>query len=133
MAFDHSRRRWFGVCSCKPTPRGLPSSVKQLRTSSAFRLFAVLVAHYSRYTGQVNSHRGGISNLRFRGLPGMWQDASSETSPSIDLRFTLVLESTKLNVRQREVVLCPSASEPVSALMKSTRLSAPVAWARSTV
>src|SRR5262249_27521900 len=31
-----SRRRWFGACSCKPTPRGLPSSVKQLRTSLAF-------------------------------------------------------------------------------------------------
>ena len=45
VAFGQSRRRWFGVCSCKPTPRGLPSSVKQLRTSSAFRLFAVLVAH----------------------------------------------------------------------------------------
>src|SRR5215471_2392453 len=46
VAFAHSRRRWFGACSCKPTPRGLPSSVKQLRTSSAFRPFAVLVAHY---------------------------------------------------------------------------------------
>ena len=53
VAFGQSRRRWFGVCSCKPTPRGLPSSVKQLRTSSAFRLFAVLVAHYRRYPGQV--------------------------------------------------------------------------------
>src|SRR5262249_23823304 len=29
MAFDHSRRRWFGTCSCKPIPRGLPSSVEQ--------------------------------------------------------------------------------------------------------
>ena len=29
MAFDHSRRRWFGTCSCKPVPRGLPSSVEQ--------------------------------------------------------------------------------------------------------
>src|SRR5215468_10721409 len=35
MAFDHSRRRWFGTCSCKPVPRGLPSSVKQLRTPTA--------------------------------------------------------------------------------------------------
>ena len=69
MAFGQSRRRWFGACSCKPTPRGLPSSVKQLRTSSAFRLFAVLVAHSSRYPGQVNSKRPGrISNLRFRGI-----------------------------------------------------------------
>src|SRR5215471_9503592 len=44
----------FGACSCKPTPRGRPSSVKQLRTSSAFRLFAVLVAHYCRLTGNLN-------------------------------------------------------------------------------
>ena len=32
MAFDHSRRRWFGTCSCKPVPRGLPSSIRQLQT-----------------------------------------------------------------------------------------------------
>jgi hypothetical protein len=41
-------RRWFGTCSCKPVPRGRPSSAKQLRTSSAFRPFAVLVAHCNR-------------------------------------------------------------------------------------
>jgi len=35
MAFGHSRRRWFGTRSCKPIPRGLPSSVKQLRTPTA--------------------------------------------------------------------------------------------------
>ena len=54
MAFGQSRRRWFGACSCKPTPRGRPSSVEQLRTSSAFRPFAVLVAHYNRVIGRVN-------------------------------------------------------------------------------
>src|SRR5471030_3236296 len=31
-AFDHSRRRWFGTCSCQPVPRGPPSSIKQLHT-----------------------------------------------------------------------------------------------------
>jgi hypothetical protein len=31
IAFDYSSRRWFETCSCKPVPRGLPSSVKQLR------------------------------------------------------------------------------------------------------
>src|SRR5258706_15115042 len=36
MAFDHSRRRWFGTCSCKPVPRGRPSSVKQLHTLDPF-------------------------------------------------------------------------------------------------
>src|SRR5215510_860423 len=50
LPFGQSRRRWFGTCSCKPVPRGLPSSIKQLRTSSAFRPFAVLVAHYNRVT-----------------------------------------------------------------------------------
>jgi hypothetical protein len=24
IALGHSRRRWFGTCSCKPVPRGLP-------------------------------------------------------------------------------------------------------------
>ena len=37
MAFDHCRRRWFGTCSCKPVPRGLPSSVEQLHTSRPLR------------------------------------------------------------------------------------------------
>src|SRR5262245_47428409 len=63
MAFDHSRRRWFGTCSCKPVPRGLPSSVKQLRTSSALRLFVVLVAHYCQYLVQVNSFTGGTMSI----------------------------------------------------------------------
>ena len=38
VAFDHSRRRWFGTCSCKPIPRGLPSSVEQ---QSNFELSAL--------------------------------------------------------------------------------------------
>ena len=37
MAFGHSRRRWFGTCSCKPVPRGLPSSVEQFHTSRPLR------------------------------------------------------------------------------------------------
>src|SRR5471032_71490 len=43
-AFDHSRRRWFGTCSCQPVPRGPPSSIKQLHTLGPPRPFA-LVAH----------------------------------------------------------------------------------------
>src|SRR5215469_12803206 len=54
------------------------------------------------------------------------------TSPSIDLRFTLVLKSTKLKARQREVLLCPSPSAPNSALMRSPRPSAKVVWVRFT-
>src|SRR5208283_4232487 len=38
MAFDHSRRRWFGTCPCRPVPRGLPSSVKQLHATRPFGL-----------------------------------------------------------------------------------------------
>jgi hypothetical protein len=34
----HCRRWWFGTGSCKPVPRGLPSSVKQLRTTLRFLL-----------------------------------------------------------------------------------------------
>src|SRR6516162_9240128 len=45
MAFDHSRRRWFGTCSCPPVPRGRPSSIQQLHTLGPPRPFA-LVAHY---------------------------------------------------------------------------------------
>ena len=36
IAFGYSRRRWFETCSCKPVPRGLPSSVKQLITTQHF-------------------------------------------------------------------------------------------------
>src|SRR5215469_15834844 len=49
MAFDHSRRRWFGTCSCQPVPRGLPSSIKQLHTLGPPRPFA-LVAHNHRHS-----------------------------------------------------------------------------------
>src|SRR5476651_1942449 len=50
-AFDHSRRRWFGTCSCQPVPRGPPSSIKQLHTLGPPRPFA-LVAHYRPHTAQ---------------------------------------------------------------------------------
>src|ERR1035438_10029746 len=49
-AFDHSRRRWFGTCSCQPVPRGPPSSIKQLHTLGPPRPFA-LVAHSHPHTG----------------------------------------------------------------------------------
>src|SRR5580692_1240058 len=49
MAFDHSRQRWFGTCSCKPAPRGLPSSEKQLRATWPYGPFA-LVAHNNGQT-----------------------------------------------------------------------------------
>src|SRR5215470_16093674 len=52
MAFDHSRRRWFGTCSCQPVPRGLPSSIKQLHTLGPPRPFA-LVAHNHPHICQI--------------------------------------------------------------------------------
>src|ERR1039458_4847551 len=60
MAFDHSRRRWFGTYSCKPVPRGLPSSVKQLHTLGPPRPFA-LVAHYRPHIGLGGPCSSGIS------------------------------------------------------------------------
>src|SRR5215831_11140726 len=50
MAFDHSRRRWFGTCPCQPVPRGRPSSIKQLHTLGPPRPFA-LVAHDRLHSG----------------------------------------------------------------------------------
>src|SRR5215472_1859109 len=67
LAFNQSGRRWFGTCSCKPAPRDLPSSVEQLRTSSAIRLFAVLVAHYNRETGKTRIRLGKALVRRHRG------------------------------------------------------------------
>src|SRR5664280_3045141 len=49
-AVDHSRRRWFGTCSCQPVPRGLPSSIKQFHTLGPPRPFA-LVAHCRPHNG----------------------------------------------------------------------------------
>ena len=51
MAFDHSRRRWFGTCSCQPVPRGLPSSIKQLHTLGPPRPFALVAHDRRRYRG----------------------------------------------------------------------------------
>jgi len=45
LTFDQRRRRWFGTCPCRPVPRGLPSSVVQLRTPTASSTAVVLVAH----------------------------------------------------------------------------------------
>src|ERR1017187_10582169 len=55
MAFDPSRRRWFGTYSCKPVPRGLPSSVKQLHTLGPPRPFA-LVAHCRPHIARSGDH-----------------------------------------------------------------------------
>src|ERR1039457_2061499 len=65
MAFDHSRRRWFGTYSCKPVPRGLPSSVKQLHTLDPPRLFA-LVAHDRRRSGPPSCPLAPLSRARPR-------------------------------------------------------------------
>jgi hypothetical protein len=66
MAFDHSRRRWFGTCSCKPIPRGRPSSVKQLRTQTACLVVFVLVAHNCRYPAQVTLGQNWVLLFEYR-------------------------------------------------------------------
>src|SRR5579863_2685051 len=65
MAFVHSRWRWFGTCSCKPVPRGRPSSIKQLHTLGPPRPFA-LVAHNHRRSAPA-SHRPFAPALADRG------------------------------------------------------------------
>src|ERR1035437_3643112 len=50
-AFDHSRRRWFGTCSCQPVPRGLPPSIKQLHTLGPPRPFALVAPARPRSEG----------------------------------------------------------------------------------
>src|SRR5260370_21428943 len=67
-AFDPSRRRWFGTCSCKPVPRGLPSSVKQLHTLGPPRPSA-LVAHYRLRTAR-RLHPHGLASHSTLGPPG---------------------------------------------------------------
>src|SRR6267143_6773660 len=56
IAFGYSRRRWFETCSCKPVPRGLPSSVKQLRTTQhfSFRARGTHLSPYRRSFGPIS-------------------------------------------------------------------------------
>jgi hypothetical protein len=44
-ALDRSSFQRFGTCSCKPIPRGLPSSVVQLDTSFPIEVWRLIVAH----------------------------------------------------------------------------------------
>src|SRR5215470_4502115 len=64
MAFDHSRRRWFETCSCKPIPRGRPSSVVQLRAPAILAVAFTLVAHSHRHISRTavvcTPHRLGL-------------------------------------------------------------------------
>src|SRR5436305_3798141 len=59
MAFAHSRRRWFGTCSCQPVPRGRPSSIQQLHTLGPPRPFA-LVAHSHLHSVVIVSAAAGL-------------------------------------------------------------------------
>ena len=85
-AFDQSRRRWFGTCSCQPVPRGQPSSIKQLHTLGPPRPFA-LVAHYHPHIGRQRRRRERTSCAtrpprgRIRNADRYWQaTAKSPTS-----------------------------------------------------
>jgi hypothetical protein len=63
---DNSRRRWFGVRSCKPTSRGRPSSVKQLRILLSCEI-RVLMARYER---QYAGSKARVRTLIFIGFRG---------------------------------------------------------------
>src|ERR1700674_2347668 len=43
VAFDHSRSGWFEACTGMPAPKGLPSSLLQLRTI----MFALVAQRFS--------------------------------------------------------------------------------------
>jgi hypothetical protein len=91
MAFDHSRRRWFETGSCKPIPRGLPSSAKQLRTSLAYSAVLVLVAHYSRYPGQVDLFR--LARHQIYGFAVYRTFETESSAPFLKLRDRGIPES----------------------------------------
>src|ERR1700758_3772858 len=65
--------RRFEVRSCKPTSRGRPSSVKQLRTIRS-REFLVLMAHNCRLSGQ--NHIFGVISGKPVICPRLWDDVS---------------------------------------------------------
>ena len=51
-ALDRSSFQRFGTCSCKPIPRGLPSSVVQLDTSFLIEVWCLIVAHENTFPGE---------------------------------------------------------------------------------
>src|SRR5215469_1752713 len=86
MALNHSRRRWFEVRSCKPTSRGRPSSVKQLRILLSCEI-RVLMAHDDRQTGSYGEPLAKWPrNFRFADNPGITL-SMSELPRSRLLRF----------------------------------------------
>src|SRR4051794_29954193 len=77
MAFDQSRRRWFGTCSCQPVPRDLPSSIKQLHTLGPPRPFA-LVAHCHRRTSALRNNGLRTHRRRWDIFPLSPSEAATE-------------------------------------------------------
>ena len=86
MAFVHSRRRWFGTCSCQPVPRGPPSSIRQLHTLGPPRPFA-LVAHNhprsSRYGRQIALPVWCSANPSTNGSCTSWRAAGWPPLPAV--------------------------------------------------
>ena len=74
MAFDHSRQRWFGTCSCKPAPRGLPSSEKQLRATWPCGPFALVAHNYGQSAPYCLFAPTGIAVPPRTAGFGKWQD-----------------------------------------------------------
>src|ERR1039457_1952536 len=71
MAFDHSRRRWFETCSCKPVPRGRPSSVEQLHTLSPFgplRSWRTIVSMIKNQPGKYTLTADDVVKMKGQGV-----------------------------------------------------------------
>ena len=87
--------RRFEVRSCKPTSRGRPSSVKQLRTIRSRELL-VLMAHDCRLSGSRQSGNYQLINIKMpadRFVPRLVMknahcDANVRTRPVIRSRYT---------------------------------------------
>jgi len=63
LALDQSSLRWFEARSCKPAPRGFPSSLAQLRTPSKNK--CALLAHFIADIGPPEEGGSGIASGAF--------------------------------------------------------------------
>ena len=87
IAFGYSRRRWFETCSCKPVPRGLPSSVKQLRTTQHFSFRARGTRKSPNRRSQIQMELTLIVGLEERGMRADYSGCRSRNSREVFRTF----------------------------------------------
>src|SRR5579871_2101647 len=97
MAFDHSRRRWFGTCSCQPVPRGPPSSIRQLHTLGPPRPFA-LVAHGHPHNGPSSLPSPPAPSTNRAGANRCWI-TMARSLPLVGSRLPSLPESLRASLR----------------------------------